>query len=482
MTDINHWEDRREAWTRREDDARTAYEVDLARILHSSSFRRLGAVTQVISGEGTLQRTRLTHSLEVQQIAEGIVQRFRLLADVPEVLRTHMQDGALVRTISLVHDLGHPPFGHAGEEALNCMMRDRTGQEREGGGTFRFENGGAESGQARGPEHVQKYDRGHADGSTFGFEGNGQTLRILTKLEDFSEHAGANLTRRSLLGILKYPVPYSDALKAPVPAPLLTETGVPMITEKAHAPPKCYLDSERDVVRWLLEPLGNEQARLVVSSRAKSVDASLMDCSDDLAYAFADLQDAITLDLIRREHLLADIPAHLWDDYIEHTRQRGTDELFGDVTGFEKVVDNLFGSSKDLQRQIGRLMGYGIASTRIRERSQFTDPLYAWEITIRPSALALVEAVKKCILERVILSPRLQHGRLQGQMSLVKLFDVLRNDPRHQLPEKQYRRYLDRGGDDRVICDWLAGASEEFIRRLYGRMFTAGAASVTDRL
>lgn len=454
MTDISHWEERREAWHRRDDDARTPYEVDLARILHSASFRRLGAVTQVISGEGTLQRTRLTHSLEVQQIAEGIVQRFRLLSDVPEVLRTHMVDSTLIRTIALTHDLGHPPFGHAGEEALNCMMRDRN----------------------------EDRDRGHAKGHAFGFEGNGQTLRILSKLEDFSEDAGANLTRRSLLGVLKYPVPYSDALKEPVPGPLLTETGVPMITEGAHAPPKCYLDTERDVVNWLLEPLGNDQARLVVSTRAKSVDASLMDRSDDLAYAFADLQDSITLDLIKREHLLADVPAHLWDDYIEYSKQRGSDGFFGDASGCDRMFDNLFGASKDLQRQIGRLMGYGIARTRIRERSHFADPLYAWEIDIDPTALALVEAVKSCILERVIMSPRLQHGRLQGQMSLVKLFDVMRTDPRHQLPEKQYRRYLERGKDDRVICDWLAGASEEFIRRLHGRLFTAGAASVTDRL
>lgn len=454
MTDTSYWEERREPWQRRTDDARTPYEVDLARILHSSSFRRLGAVTQVISGEGTLQRTRLTHSLEVQQIAEGIVQRFRLLDEVPDVLRTHMADSALVRTISLVHDLGHPPFGHAGEEALNCMMRDRSDYG----------------------------DRGHAEGKSYGFEGNGQTLRILTKLEDFSENGGANLTRRSLLGVLKYPVPYSEALKEPVPPPLLTETGVPMITEGAHAPPKCYLDSERSVVNWLLAPLGPEQARLVISTKAKSVDASLMDKSDDLAYAFADLQDAITLDLITREQLREDVPIHLWGDYIEYSAQRGADKFFGDASGYERVIDNLFGDSKDLQRQIGWLMGYGIARTRIRERPQFTDPLYAWEIDISHNALALVEAVKTCILKRVIFSPRLQHGRLQGQMSLVKIFDVMRNDPRHQLPEKQYARYMERDRDDRVICDWLAGASEEFVRKLYGRMFTAGAASVTDRL
>ena len=477
MTDISHWEERREPKRRRDDDARTPYEVDLSRITHSASFRRLQAVTQVISGEEHNQRTRLTHSLEVQNIAEGIVQRFRLKNDVPDVLRTHLVDGALVRSISLTHDLGHPPFGHAGEEALNCMMRDRTPKsaatELQG-----FE--GMPLGQHR--EDGKEHRRATSSGRSYGFEGNGQTLRILARLEDFSEDAGANLTRRSLLGVLKYPVAYSDALKMPVPGPMLTETGVPMITEDAHAPPKCYLDSERDVVAWLLEPLGADQAKLVVSSKAKSVDASLMDRSDDLAYSFADLQDSITMDLIDRDQLAADVPTSLWEDYIEYSSQRGSGEFFGDETGFDRVIDNLFGDTKARQDQIGRLMGYGMARTRIRERPQFSDPLYAWEIDIEPNALALVEAVKKSILERVIMSPKLQHGRLQGQMSLVKLFDVMRNDPRHQLPEKIYSRYQACGRDDRVICDWLAASSEESVHKLYGRIFTPGVASVTDRL
>jgi dGTPase len=410
-------------------------------------------VTQVISGEGSLQRTRLTHSLEVQQIGEGIVQRLRLRKELPDVLRTHLLDSSLIRTISLVHDLGHPPFGHAGEEALNCMMRNRD----------------------------KSIKKGHAEGKTYGFEGNGQTLRILARLEDFSENAGANLTRRSLLGVLKYPIAYSDALQKAVPGPILTETGVPLITEQ-HAPPKCYLDSERDIVNWLLKPLSQKDILLVHEKRAKSVDATIMDCSDDLAYSFADLQDSINLGLLKKEHLIEDVPRYLWNDFIEHTAQQGSDELFGDSSGFERVIDNLFGSSKALQKQIGRLMGYGIARTRVEERSEFSDPLYAWKMVIDAPALALVEAVKTCILNRVIFSARLQHGRLQGQMALVKIFDIMKNDPRQKLPEKIYKRYKENNEDDRVICDWLAGASEEFIRKIYNRLFVAGSASVTDRL
>lgn len=445
----NQLNERRSGWKPLPDDARTDFEVDLSRVLHSASFRRLGSVTQVISGEGTLHRTRLTHSLEVQQIAEGIVQRFRITKEVPDILKSHLIDNSLVRVISLTHDLGHPPYGHAGEEALNCMMRNR-----------------GES----------------VPGKTYGFEGNGQTLRILTKLEDFYEKGGADLTRRTLLGILKYPVAYSDALTSPVPGPILSETGIPIITGKDHAPPKCYLDTERDVVSWLLEPFDSDDVKNIINLKAKSVDASLMDCSDDLAYSFADLQDAINLNLITKENLMEDVPASLWDDYIEHSAQRGMDNLFGDKSGYERVIERLFGNSKETQRQIGRLMGYGIARTSIKSRPGFKSELYAWEMAIEPQARMLVEALKKSILKRVILSPRLQHGRLQGQMSLIKVFDVLRNDPRHHLPEKQYQKYVEKEFDDRVICDWLAGSSEEFVRKLYDRIFTPGCASVSDRI
>lgn len=473
MTSRQDWEERRESWIKRPDDYRTQYEVDLGRIIHSTSFRRLGAVTQVISGEGSLQRTRLTHSLEVQQISEGIVQRFRGREDIPEVLRTHLEDGALNRSIALVHDLGHPPFGHAGEEALNCMMRDRgepvRDDDRDHGLNHSMDLGGTETGTAA----VRARDHG--------FEGNGQTLRILSRLEDFSSGAGSNLTRRALLGTLKYPVPYSQALKRPIPPPVIGETGIVMVTERDHAPPKCYMDTERDVVAWLLAPLGDE-ARLVVEQKAKSVDATIMDASDDLAYSIADLNDAVMLGLITREELMEDVPGHMWDDYLEYTAQRGKSQLYGETSGHERVVNGIFGGSRSLQRETGRLMGYGMARVEVRSRTQFRDPLYAHEVAIAPQALKLVEAIKSSILERVILSPRLQHGRLVGQGMLIKVFDVMRTDPRHHLPEKQYRRYLERDRDDRVICDWLAGASEMFVTKLHERLFMPGGASVTDRL
>ena len=131
---------------------RTSYQRDRDRIIHSTAFRRLKHKTQVfINTTGDHYRTRITHSLEVAQIARTLAKFFNLNEDLCE-------------TLSLAHDLGHTPFGHAGEEALNeCMS----------------ENGG--------------------------FDHNIQTLRIVTLLENkYYKFKGLNLTFETLDGLIKH--------------------------------------------------------------------------------------------------------------------------------------------------------------------------------------------------------------------------------------------------------------------------------------
>jgi len=134
------------------DHNRSPYERDRSRVIHSSSFRKLKYKTQVfIESESDYYRTRLTHSLEVSQISRSICRLLKLNEDLGE-------------TVALAHDLGHPPFGHNGEKALNIAMQDH-----------------------------------------HGFNHNDQTLRVLTHIEKrHPEFNGLNLTWESLEGIVKH--------------------------------------------------------------------------------------------------------------------------------------------------------------------------------------------------------------------------------------------------------------------------------------
>lgn len=252
------WLDRREQWSAQNDDAREAGDIDYARVIHSASFRRLQGKTQILNlGDSDFYRTRLTHSLEVAQIAAGLVKQ--LTKTHPEHEATsHLPDRSMIQAIGSAHDLGHPPFGHGGEIALNYCMRDAD------------------------PD------------MTGGFEGNGQTLRILSRLEAFSTNAGANLSRRSLLGVLKYPVSYSNAANPDLrPKLQQTPSTLRIIDDKASTPPKCYLSSENEVVDWILAPLSpSDRAALQTvapcagkhaAALHKSLDCSIMDVADDIA-------------------------------------------------------------------------------------------------------------------------------------------------------------------------------------------------------
>ena len=194
---------------RGDQDHRTPYERDRTRVIHCPAFRRLQRKTQILGTDaGDFHRTRLTHSLEVASIGCSIVRNFKINCDENACISL-LPCNDLTNVLCLLHDIGHPPFGHGGEVALNFMMREHGG-----------------------------------------FESNAQTMRLLTKIEQSYGAFGLDLTRRSLLGLLKYPVRRSLVI-----APELPNACGHVIHMNDWIPPKAYFDSEQAEVEWLLSPL-----------------------------------------------------------------------------------------------------------------------------------------------------------------------------------------------------------------------------------
>jgi dGTPase len=339
------------------------------------------------------------------------------------------------------HDLGHPPFGHSGEIALNCAM--------------------------------------HPYG---GFEGNGQTLRLLARLESHTPDAGLNLTRRCLLGVIKYPGFYKDLCRRQFPASLQDWRAFP---ERAWKPPKCLLDTEQTILRWILEPFPSDDRQRFQEydspsmdthgkTRHKSFDCTIMDCADDIAYGVHDLEDAIALKLFTRE------------DWRQEDIQQKLETTWAQKLKLNDIEARLFDTSGCQRKQaIGGLVHALINAVEIYEEGSFTAPLLRYRASIPGEAGRLLKALKDAVYKRLITRQEVQTLEYRGQVLVLSLFKALSADPKRLLPPSFSQKWEDAPSEDekmRVVSDYIAGMTDEYATRIYERLFVPRQGSVFERL
>jgi dGTPase len=230
--------------------ASSPFRVDRDRIVSSPFFARLAGVTQVISpgGSGLLVHNRLTHSLKVAQVGRAIAERLSGDERYDELLdRLGGCDPDVVEAAALAHDLGHPPFGHLGERVLDRLARQRLGL----------------------PD---------------GFEGNAQSYRIVTSTEIRGETIGLDLTAAVRAAMLKYPWTRRTPVQHMKPAP-----------RGASISKQDPLGGSVKFGAYVTELADLRQARAPFAGRLadwqQTVEASVMDTADDIAYAIHDLED-----------------------------------------------------------------------------------------------------------------------------------------------------------------------------------------------
>ena len=344
----------------------TPYQIDRARIIHSASFRRLQAKTQILGiGDSDFYRTRLTHSLEVAQLGFGITESLKAKFKFDEEKLDLLPSQNAIESICLAHDIGHPAFGHGGEVALNyCMINDG------------------------------------------GFEGNGQTLRIVTKLAEYTPNNGMNLTRRTLLGLIKYPVAYSN-FKNQYPSKEPAKNLYSPLQLRDFHPPKCILDTEADLfTSWVAKILTSEDLKTFTTINPdkpkkplyKSFDSSIMELADDISYGIHDLEDVVALQLVNRFQ---------WDRQVVQQIKELNVELGSLI---DKISDLLFGSTnKDRKHAISKLVRYFLKKADIQKQNIFQHELLDYNVTLESKednqALGIIQ---KFVVDNVIKQPEIQ--------------------------------------------------------------------------
>jgi dGTPase len=446
-------------------DIRGPYDRDRSRLIHTPAFRRLQAKTQVLDiAEGDYHRTRLTHTMEVAQIGRGLVQRLEENCK-GDPRKAFLPSYDLIEVIAFAHDLGHPPFGHNGEVALNYMMREHGG-----------------------------------------FEGNGQSLRLVTwgerRIGGSTEFKGISLTRRTLLGVLKYPRSYFDARRKTLPP---AAPNFRLVNQETWKPPKCFYDSEQGVVDWVLKPLSPEDRALFGEWKAaptetahgktahKSLDSSLLELADDVAYATHDLEDGVALGFIRQGDWETALDPGSAEDKEAKARVEEALKGWADWAAqpghraptLAEIGGLLFKGGAWRRKAASHLIGAFIHSVELTEVAGFDCPLLRYRAVLPKGLDALLKILQKLAYQKVIRSADLQTLEFRGRNMIMEMFEALVSDPVPLLKDTQRKQFDEAASEAeqmRVICDFVAGMTDPYATRFYERLFVPRSGSAFDKL
>ena len=406
--------DRERIWPEAHSSSRGDFQRDRGRIIHSSGFRRLAQKTQVLSPTAGVDfaRNRLTHSLEVAQVGREVGQSLGLDPDV-------------VDAACLAHDLGHPPFGHNGELALAAWAKD-----------------------------------------IGGFEGNAQTLRVLSRLEpkvvsDQGESRGLNLTRASLDAATKYPW-FLNQVK-------------PGANERAKF--GVYREDE-EVFAWLRE--GIPQAWV-------SIEAQVMDFSDDVAYSVHDFEDAIVGGFLHTSAL----SDQAWVERLVGAGASWSGEgIEGDdvLTAYRRLrewgswPEKFEGTRADyagLKNLTSSLIGRFANSVTVAERPESAGAPWRYHtlLEVAPSTKAEILLLKAIVASAVMGHETRQPLYAEQRQVLRELLDVIAQDPPAHL-EPQFLQDFEAAPDEaakrRVIVDQVASLTDQSATLWHERLVAGG--------
>ncbi len=395
---------------------RNPFELDRHRIIESAAFRRLEGKTQVFApSKHDHFRTRLTHTIEVTQIA-------RYLAVALQA------NEALVEAITLAHDLGHPPFGHAGEVALD-----------------------------------------ESTASQGGFNHNAHSLRVVDYLEHpFPAFRGLNLTAETRSGLLthatRYDVPGSIPDRSGGASPRATD-----FPRAAGSGPRGPTDPARAAGAMQSRSIGSPGGPTVPGDAssvagtlptAPSVEAQIASIADRIAYNCHDLEDAIGAGFIGLQELES---VALWRDAYSDAAGKHEAEHIHAIRRLvlDTLLDAVLGDVTATSREL-------LAPIRSLDQVRQADRVlvgFSAEMETR------VAELERFLAERVYGHPEVAGMDAKGRRRVLALFDAYRGKP-DALP-RRFAARIDEQSPDRVICDYIAGMTDRFCTTEHGRVLAS---------